>query len=1809
MLELPNYRLLERIHEGINSDVFLGQSIATGQNVAVKAARTGANSARKIAMIHHEHAIASAIDLPGVVRPIALEVGPGRAALVMEYAGTSLERLLAHHAGDLGVATALDYAIQVAAAIGGIHAARIIHKDVKPSNIIVDIATGVAKLSDFSISTVLTGERAPLGDFRSLEGTLQYLSPEQTGRMNRSIDYRTDFYSFGVTLFELTTGKLPFDARDPMQLVHAHIALQPPLAHTLNPRVPQCLSAVIAKLMAKTAEDRYQTAAHLQADLETCRGAVRTGVEPSGFVAAQGERSDRLQISQKLYGREDDVALLMAAFERVSAPRSQGDLAGQAELLLVAGYSGIGKSAIVSEVHRPITARHGYFVSGKFDQFNRNVPYASMLLAFQSLIRQLLTESEAELAGWKHRLQDALGANGQVIVQVIPEVELIIGRQPPLRELGVAETKNRFNLTFRHFIKVFATATRPLVLFLDDLQWADSASLQLIGIVLNDPEIRHLLIVGAYRDNEVDASHPLMITLSELGAARERVSTLTLKPLTQAHVTDLIADSLNASNAYVAPLAELAYGKTAGNPFFLIQLLTGLQARGQLQFSAANERWQWDLAALERVGISDNVVDLMVGKIQRLGETTQAVLQLAACVGNQFDLATLARLHHHTDRQTAEALWPALEQGLVVPLDASYKLMLLDGPIAPTVAVDAPAGELLGFRFLHDRVQQACYLLIDQAERGAIHLQLARSLVASTPNDHLDERIYDITSHLNLGAAGITEVAERYLGAELNLRAARRARTSTAYGPALECARAGLALLPADAWTQRYDLTLDLHNEVVDLEYLTLNFDGAEAVAGIVVANARHVLDRIRVYETRIQFYVGQNRMQLAIDTVKEVLEILEVPLTTDLPADHNPQLIAALPTMTDPRYIAAMRILMSSMPAVYIADPGLLPAVSFTMIRLTVEHGSTRFASYAASLYALIMGGVLGHFDVGMGFSTLALELLERFQATELESKVYALIFIFVHHWKRHVRETLEPLLHGVRVGIETGDVEYAGYNAVHYSTYYFFAGDELAAADARLKQYVELSAELKQEYGYQYIRIWRQLVIALRQPKGVGLAEVRHDKLVGEAFNEETDVEVLGQMFPVHFSMHMARTMLQYYYGDFTAAVASAQQAGDLLHAVGGFVSGVQHAFYQSLALLAVAPDLSAEDKAAALAKVEENRAKLQNWATHAPQNNQHKLDLVEAEMARVSGDGMTAVKLYEKAVAGARTHLYLHEEGLAYELAARFSEGLGTADVARHYRAAAYATYERWGAAGKCADMAKAFPYLALDTSTSRPQSSFLSTMSKPRTHASTATGAEGGTLDLITVVKSSQALASEIHLTRLLDKLMQIVMENVGAQTGVLLLERNGKLVIEAEADASTGLVRIDGATGLDASGNVPQSLVHYVERTRKPVVLNDALRDTLFQGDAYILANRPRSVLCAPIAHQGRFMGIFYFENNLSSGVFTDARLEVLGLLSAQVSISIENSKLYEELEQHTRTLEQKVEARTLELSAKNAELTESLERIQTMQQQIIVQEKLASLGTLTAGIAHELRNPLNFVNNFSDVAQDLAKELQQSVADLDGAADKERALLLDDITDLADNIRSTTERIHEHGHRASGIINTMLLHASNSRSDRAPVDVNELVASSVNLAYHGARAKDAAVELQIDADYDPAAGSVDMARAEVARVIINVVNNACYATNKKRNRGGHLYQPTLNVATRGLHDSVEIVLRDNGSGIAQAAMDKLFTPFFTTKPPGEGTGLGLSLSHDVIVQGHQGQMRVNSAEGEFAEFVIVLPRRAGVATA
>ncbi len=1528
---IAGYCIREHLHESANSLVYRGYRESDGHPVILKILKDPFPSPEQIAWFRHEYEITCNLNLPGVVRAYALEMCQQQWLMVLEdFGGQSLAQL--DLAGIVSLTEVLHLAIHVTEILGQIHQQHVIHKDINPSNIVYNPATGQVKLIDFGIATVLSCETPVFRSPHVLEGTLAYISPEQTGRMNRLLDYRTDFYSLGVTLYELLTGQMPFVSSDILELVHSHIARQPRPPHELKPAIPVALSAIILKLMAKNAEDRYQSAYGLKADLEEClqQWQQRGRIEP--FLPGQYDLSDRLTMPQKLYGRQGEVAALLDSFARVSD--------GSCELVLVAGAAGIGKSALVQEIHRPITRQRGYFISGKFDQFQHDIPYSALIQALQSLMRQILTESEARLASWRERLLAAFGPNGRVITEIIPEVEIIVGPQPELAELSPTEAQNRFMLVFQRFIQVFTRIEHPLVLFVDDLQWADHASLTLLKRLLTmtssaEDYAHALLVIGTYRDNEIGAGHPLLLTVQAFRQAAVAVHEVQLRPLDTAAVNQFVADALHQDSGNMLALADLLIAKTDGNPFFLAEFLKTLHSAGLLLFNQALRQWQWDLDQIQAQQMTDNVAELMTARVQQLAEPTRALLALAACMGNRFDLATLAIVAGQPPVQTARILEEALTAGLVVPLSQAYKLMTFDVPgLAAHVAVD--------YAFAHDRIQQAVYALLSSAEQQTVHWRIGRLLLArvlrqadaplmqsdgcgpgEAQNDlpigwagnglpdevsaALEERIFDIVSHLNQGRACSTTQAERDSLAALNLIAGKRARAAAAYEPAFNYLLVGIEMLGSEGWQRQYHLALELSTQGAAAAYLSGDAAAMERLTSAVLEQARSLLDSIPVYDMTIQALAARHQFLEAIQVTLPVLQSLGIDLPLQptqedtvqrmqaiqqMLADMSSEQVCVLPPMADPHMLAAIRLLSSLFSVSYIGAPALMPLIVFEQVRLSLTHGNAAPSPFAYANYGLMLCGMLGDIAAGARAGALALRLLERLDARAFQAKTLVTVNFFITHWTQHARETLDSLREGYRSGLETGDFEYAAYAAYMHTCHAFLIGGELEALLSEFEANNATLAQLQQERTRQQNGLYWQVAFNLRE-------QVEEPcRISGDYYDEAQALVRLQEAndVPSLANISFTKLLLCYLFQHDEQAVDYATQTEHYLAGLTGSLFMPLFHFYDSLARLNTATRQQADD--ATLERVAASQQKLWQWAQFAPMNNLHKWYLVAAEQARVLGRPGDAREYYDQAIALAQEHRYLNEEAIACELAGRFYLARGQQDIARLYLYKAHYAYLRWGALALARRMEKQYAHLAPQAAPSPSQD--------PRiTRRITITDPTGqGTvqaLDFASVVKASQAISGEIVLETLLARLMHTVIENAGAERGLLLLDKGGRWVVEAEGHIDWDDVTVLQSLPL-AAASVPPTVINYVARTRENIVLADAAEEGQFTEDAYIQAHQPRSILCSPLIHQGNLMGMLYLENNQTTGAFTSDRLEVLSMLSGQVAISIENATLYAHLE-------------------------------------------------------------------------------------------------------------------------------------------------------------------------------------------------------------------------------------------------------------------------------------------------------------------
>lgn len=1553
MNSLPGYKITEVVQLGVKSIIYRAVRESYQELVIIKTLNTEYPTIEEITRLRHEYTISSNLELEGIVKPHSLEKYKNSFALILEDCGG--QSLKHHLAGkNIEIQKFLPLAIQVAKTLGEVHQNQIIHKDIKPSNIIISPDFKQVKITDFSMATRLSREVHQNSNTTVLEGTLAYISPEQTGRMNRDLDYRTDLYSLGITFYEMLTGELPFNSTDPLELIHSHIAVTPVAPHQLNNQIPLVLSSMVMKLLAKNAEDRYQSAFGVKADLGNCLNQLQTTGKIENLIPGKLDKSGQFLIPQKLYGRRKEVADLMASFDRVSF--------GKTEMVLVSGYSGIGKTSIVSEIHKPIVRQRGYFIAGKFDQFKRDIPYAALTQAFDSLIQQLLTKSSEELAIWKQKLLSKLGQNGAIIIDVVPSVELIIGSQPAVPQLGATESQNRFNRLFKEFLNVFAQAEHPLVIFLDDLQWADLASLKLIQELVTDLESRYFLLIGAYRDNEVNSTHQLVQTVENIQQAGVAVHHMILQCLELSSVTELVRDTLGNQTENLKSLAELIFNKTGGNPFFITQLLSTIHSERLLTFDFTVGAWQWDISEIEAAGIVNySVVELVARNIQKLPEETQQVLKLAACMGNRFRLEYLAIVREKSGSETAADLWDALQAGLILPMNDAYKIPLVDGESLKTHQTGShpipqnnqnhPAimQRSIDYRFLHDRVQQATYSLIPDSQKKQTHLKIGYLLLqgghrgTSPTASEIAENIFDIVNQLNIGVEFITTQSKRDELANFNLIAGKKAKSSAAYEAAFKYFNAGLELLPEQAWQSHYDLIMELHLEALESSYINTDFERALQLSDAIVFRAENLLEKVKVYELKIVFYFNQNQSQASIDIGLEALKLLGIDISrkpnkfkifmglirTKL-AVGNKRIedLAELPPMVDANKIAAIRILTNMGPATFIVAPDMYPLITFKMVTLSLKYGNAPLSSLAYGNYGTIHCGVLGDMDSGYRYGQMAQALLERFQTNLYNSQISLIFNGFIRHWSEQVRQSLIGLLEGIQSGLETGDVNNACYCASFYSNYIFLSGEPLESVESKQSQYIQMLVNYKSEFMISQAKVGAQVVLNLQGKTDNPCL------LTGEKFNEETMLPALreSQNNLVIFIVYLCKSWLNYLFKDYGKSAENAITASNYSEAAMGMMYVPIHNFYYSLSLLALYPTASKIEQKKHLKKVASLQKKMKHWAVNSPGNYQHKYDLVEAEQARVLGQYEKAAVYYDLAVKGASNNEYIHEAALANELAAEFYLACDRKKVALIYLIDAYYGYIHWGATAKVKHLESEYPMSLPPASVAK----FSDDRTITSTNATSTSNSHSSLLDLTTVLKGSQALASEIVLDRLLEKLMKIAIENAGAQKGFLLMPREGKLVIQAAASVESGDVAVEQCPTVAPGSVLPITVINYVERTHSDVVLNDATKQGLFTDDPYVKMQQVRSALCTPILNQSKLVGILYLENNLTSESFSSRRLEVLKMLCSQAAISLENAMLVanlsaakEQLEDYSQTLEVKVEERTQELKTKEMKLQEA----------------------------------------------------------------------------------------------------------------------------------------------------------------------------------------------------------------------------------------------------------------------------------------
>ncbi len=1311
----------------------------------------------------------------------------------------------------------------------------------------------------------------------------QYIAPEQTGRINRTVDYRADFYSLGIILYELLTGKKPFETTDVLELVHCHLAKTPLTPTQVFPDIPQMVSAIVMKLLAKSADERYQSCKGIFTDLDNCLVQFNDKGEVEPFKLGQRDISDRFIIPQKLYGREEEVDRYLNVFSQVCN--------GSRALMLVSGYSGCGKSALVHEIYKPLTLQRGYFISGKFDQFARNIPYSAVIAAFTQLMQQILTESNERLVKWKNKIIKTLGTNAQVIIDVIPDVEMVIGPQPTVAELGSTETNNRFNLVFQNFIQVFCEAEHPLVIFLDDLQWVDSASIKLIELMITDTQNHHLFLVGAYRDNEVSSTHPLIITIEQLKKSKLIIEPLELSPLKSTDIIQLLSDTFHTPENEVASLAQLIMQKTSGNPFFVKQFLRSIHEDGLLTFNPDQIRWQWNIKQLEDEKITDNVVELMIGRLKKLPSHTQNVLKLAACLGNTFNTKTLSVVYGKTIGDSYNDLFPSIQLGLI-----QYKNIRGSKNTKPL-----DKEQNIQFRFLHDRVQQAANAMIADKEKPQLHLEIGRLLLEQYSKTELELHLFEVVDHINQGNDSVSNREERIEIAKLNLDAAQKAKSSLAYEAGLKYAKQGLSYLPKNSWDSFYHLTLALYLEKGELEYLNTLWDEAIATFDHTYDLTTDLLNRCKISEYKATLYRMKNDLQMALDTGIQALAELGIKIKAyptveellteienfrPLIENRGTNDLFNLPELEDPLKLSAMALLRECFAPAYFLGSNLIAIIGIKMTEITLKHGNSSHSSVGYIFYSSITLAVsLNDYENAFRFGQLSLKLNdEKYHIKAYEALIYDMFGTFVSPYKEPIPVARNILMQGYYSGLENGSYQWAGYCAIISLFQSFWGPDTLSEVSDRIERISPGLQKIDQNM-LQYYYAVKATIFNLTEPNRqweVLSESIWHNSTeILKTCRRKNDLLTLFVDAVCHLSL------ANWYNSPLKAVEYTKLAEKYLAGAPGIYLNPVFH-FHRALAFTTAYHLVDACTQKSFLKSINEEIILFKSIAQSCPVTYSHHLLLIQAEYARITGDNWKAVEYYDKAINSSIDNKFVQDAAYANELAAMFWMSKNNNKIADTYFKEAHRYYMLWGATGKISDLANNYPEIFPQPATPTD----IGSINHEQLQGSLSL------LDLYSVIKAAHVISGEIVFSQLLEKMIRIVVENAGAQYGALFLVQNENLALEAEFDFKNNSANVRNSTSIDK--HIAQSVINYVMRTKESVVLHDAAHEGVFTKDPYIKNNNILSVLAIPLIHQGIVSGILYLENNLSKGIFTSERIQVTSLLASQAGTSIENAKLFKE---------------------------------------------------------------------------------------------------------------------------------------------------------------------------------------------------------------------------------------------------------------------------------------------------------------------
>jgi predicted ATPase/signal transduction histidine kinase len=1761
--------MYELIIEGPRSKVYRH----FGENESdVSICKIPGNSKNSKGELLNEYEIVSQLNINGIRQPIKKGFFENKEAFYYKYfEGISLKQYILEK--PVSPVVFFTIALNVIKTLKLKHGSGITHLRINPNNILVNPLTLETLIIDFTLAARTSENTTP--KFADWGDELAYMAPEQTGHFNKTIDRRTDLYSLGIVLYELWSGLLPFIETATSDIIHSHLVKIPLLLKNLKPETPDFISDVIVKLLEKNPGSRYQTVNGLEVDLNECFYFINTGKINSEFQAGKFDQPDRLMLSQNFHGRKKELELLKSSFERV---KDFGK-----EVFFISGNPGVGKTALVHEFARYVVKNSGIVLSGSFGKISPSSPNQAVLQAFQDLATQILSHSDKKLEEWKTILKQAVDDIGQLLVELVPEFSWILGEQKPLPEMNAGQLESSINFLFYRLLKEIANPVQPVVLFIDNFYKADLASLKTFKSLLELNDIEHVIFIFNYRTSQLKKNPKFQEKFEELLAVTPSKNEIKLENLELEDVACFLKDSFITSNP--DELSNIVYKKTLGNPFFLHKFLYSLYEAKILVFDSVIQQWEWDKEKTESVQLALNVVDYMTEKVKILQDTEIKILKQAACLGNQFQINHLAELTNLPLPELNNTISKLVEQEIII--------------------------KQIGYcKFAHERIQEAVYELLSSDEKALAHYKVYELLKNEITHDTTNIVLFTVSNHLALGFSHIPK--EQYFDKLMLFQeASKRAKRTASFELSFRYSNLSIALLEESDWDKHYEIVLDIYNEAAETGMIVGEFEKAQEYLQKSLKHAKNFNDRIKAHAIKINHLSERHQFTETVDYLLQVLDeigygikrnpgklstLWEFILVKLQFIGKSTNDILNLPEMKDERAKAFIKLTVMAGVAIFGSAPDILPVIYFRQTRLSLKYGNSEYSPYSYSGYGFAITAFMGDLVKGYDLAKMSLQLVEKNNSDIIKAKVMVIFYGFLSYWRDSLIESVAPLREAYLIGRQTGDLLYASFGASFYNQIRIFTGFNLNELLDSLTSDCVTIKNLNQDLVYIITEIQRQYVLNL-------MIKVNEPWILqNEGFDENI---YLGKLEELNdeaskFDLYFYKLALACQFNEYEIGFTNSELARKYEEeTTSRQIPYPAFLFFSAMAVI----KSTVQNPNGLTSKNRKNAKKkinlLKSFAKHAPQNFENKHTLLEAFLLEASGKMVESGMKFQKAVDLSVKSGFIHEEAIAREHFAYFLFKIGQAEFGELMIQKSYDCFKKWGAENKCSQLSAKFPLV----------------FGKVTEESDNTISGFQNIYDLNTIIKSNRVLSSENSLEGLLKKMVELVISNASC-TKVVIALKNSEKELVSRAIGTNEIITVFSAEENHSTLEFPNSVVHYVSNSKMEFASPNLKQDTRYKFDEYVKLNSPVSACCIPIVSNNILLGVLYLENNLAESAFDKKRIEFFKTIASQLAISLDNVMLYTEMEI-------KVKNRTSELKEAKEVVERSLENLKSTQSQLIQAEKMASLGELTAGIAHEIQNPLNFVNNFSEISKELIDEMKQELAD--GR--------LQTVEEIADDIKQNLDKINHHGNRASSIVKGMLQHARTSSGQKELTDINALADEFLRLAYHGLRAKDKSFNAKFTTEFDPNLPKINIIPQDIGRVILNLITNAFYAVNEKKHQAPHpsrnefgtgseggIFEPTVTVRTSlnppsgGRGAMALISVHDNGSGIPPHIVEKIFQPFFTTKPTGSGTGLGLSLSYD-IVKAHGGELKVettsdddvgNIGEGTFArqtgsEFIVQLP--------